>query len=218
MSRSAHSRPDASRGDGVFPFRPSAAASREGKLAAERPMYSDADLRRISESVGGSAGDSTSTGLANSMWAVGIAKTGLIGLVIGALFGAAQHEGSKRGVLYELTPQPEAFDLDSTLGVLFNRLAKYRHLQESAYEMALRWSDQLLLREREISRTRRSSDGEYGLAQTFFFAVISQLCALRNRAKDGQTRAQIQILKNEIVDCLKHHLLLIRHMSAGTRV
>src|SRR5579872_6004930 len=159
------------------------------------------------------AGDAMANpGLANASWMINVAKTGLIGLVIGSLIGAAKYEGSKRGVLFELDPQPEAFDLDPTLGVLFNRLAKHRHLQESAYEMALRYADAILLREREIARTRRATDGEHGLAQTFYLGVVTELLAMRNRASDGETRANIEILKDEITTCLRQHLLLIRHM------
>src|SRR5262249_12858633 len=80
--------PDASRGDGVFRFRPTGTGSTPsagpsgrapagqaglgagfggrfagagGMMDAKSTVYSDADLRRISESVGGSAGDPTST-------------------------------------------------------------------------------------------------------------------------------------------------------------
>jgi hypothetical protein len=156
--------------------------------------------------------------MANSAWILNVAKTGLIGLVLGSVYAAVKGAASERGVLYELDPQPEAFDLDPAMGVLFHRLAKYRDLQPEAYRRAVIYADQLLLKIRSISNSRKATDADMPLAETFIQACLAHLCMIRNRAVDGATRAAIEQIKSEISNCLKDQRLVLRQLCATTRI
>lgn len=165
---------------------------------------------------GGGGGTGVVAG--NAVWMLDIIKTGMIGFGVASLYQWMKGTASERGILYELDPQPEAFELDPTLSALFHKLAKYRELQPEAYRRALLSADQLLLMIRNISANRRATDADYPLAETFIQASLAYLCMLRNRATDGPTRAAINILKGEIGECLKDQRLVLRQLCATTRI
>jgi hypothetical protein len=193
-----------------------AAASSDGKYR----VYNDEEMVRARERAGGGGGGiPPGHAMANSMWVLSVAKTGLIGLVMGTVLGAIRGTATDQGLMQpELDPQPEAFDLDLTLGKMFHKLAKYRHLHEESYRSALRYCDQVLLREREIARSRNATAGDYDLVETFIQGALAHLMAIRNRAPDGQSRADLKIIKDEIAAILHDHRVRVRHLCANTRI
>ncbi len=55
-----------------------------------------------------------------------------------------------RGSFIELTPRPEAFDIDRSSYVLFHKLGKLRKNHPTAYEDAIEYTDRILLLEKKL--------------------------------------------------------------------
>lgn len=146
-----------------------------------------------------------------------VTKLGLMGMLCGAAYGAIKSTASDRGLLYDLNPKPKAFDIDPLAGKLFNRLAKYRHLEEFSYRKALEWTDLIFLREREMADSGPTA-ADFSIVQTLVLGVLTHLMALRNRAPDGPTYFAIGKLKQEIAGILKDHLKNCYDLSAVCRV
>jgi hypothetical protein len=165
--------------------------------------------RQTSEAlIRSAAGNLTNNGLV-----IKVAKMALVGMIGGALYGAASATAEHQGILYELPHKTCAFDLDTHASQLFFKLSKYEHLQPSAYKAAVHYCDRLFLLERDLAK-HPPADADIPIANACRFGVLANVMLLRNKSGNGVQRGEINLLKDEINKLTLAHLRRIHALCA----
>jgi hypothetical protein len=193
---------------------PQNATSGQGTIGGE----TNAETSKSSGGWFGIGGLSGSAGWQQTELALYAMKMGLVGMIAGSIYGVIKGGAAEKGLLVEISPEVEAFDMDPMARVLFGKLAKYRHLHEAAYVKAVLHCDNVFLREREIQRTKRPNAADQSLSETFILSCLGNLILLREKARDGPTMSAIGVIKDEIAEMLKEHQQRIYHMCASCHI
>lgn len=141
-----------------------------------------------------------------------------IGAVAGGIFGYGKQYLEKTGILAQLNPPTEAFDLDPYLHELFLELNAYRDIDDDAFSEAVKYMDRILLLEKQLrNKSTYPVPGDITRINTFRKHVVYEFQTMYTKCTDARRLSLLKQLGERIIQRVNDHYNCIAASCARLR-
>lgn len=204
-------------------FRSTLDSSLDGFTKFVPPMNNNSNNKVVEvkkeTSTAGVSMKEASVGILNQTWFVNVAKMALIGMIGGGIYGLSQTVAEDKGLLIELKYPTKALDMDSFVPALLQKLQKYEYLQPKSYQLVIHYCDEFFKLERKLAdKKTRPNDCDIPFAQAAFDGVMAHIMIIRNHTENGDQRAEINKIKQDLNEIMSEHRRRIYDLCAPLKL